>query len=87
MVNVKTNFRNLYNNNLECQTCNNNSCIEDENHILNCENLKTEESVKLNFNQVYGCVEEQLRAVKIFKTVLRKREIILELKSNMTVDD
>ena len=80
MVNVKTNFRNLYNNNLECQTCNNNSCIEDENHILNCENLKTEESVKINFNQVYGYVEEQLRAVKIFKTVLRKREIILELK-------
>ena len=66
MVNFKTNFRNLYNNNLDCQTCDNKTCIEDENHLLNFENLKTEESVKLDFYQLYGCVEEQLRAVKVF---------------------
>ena len=73
----KKNFRNLYNDNLECQTCDDKTAIEDENHLLNCENLKTDESVLINFNDVYGSVDDQLKAVKIFKVVLRRRESIL----------
>ena len=86
MISVKTNFRNLHNNNMECQTCDEESIVEDENHILNCKNLKTEESVQINFKLVYGCLEEQLKAVKIFKTVLRKRESILEIKNKKSQD-
>ena len=78
MIDVKTNFRNLYSNNLDCQTCNQN-CIEDENHLLICESLKNEESVKVNFSQVYGSVDDQLDAVKNFKNILRKRETLLEI--------
>ena len=44
MLNLKNNFKNLYNNNLQCQTCDVEEFIEDENHILNCENLRTKES-------------------------------------------
>ena len=73
MISVKTNFRNLHNNNMECQTCDEKSIIEDENHILNCENLKTEESVQIDFKLVYGCLEEQLKAVKIFKKSAKKK--------------
>ena len=86
MISVKTNFRNLHNNNMECQTCDEESIVEDENHILNCKNLKTEESVQINYKLVYGCLEEQLKAVKIFKTVLRKRESILEIKNKKSQD-
>ena len=38
------NFRNLLNNDLKCQTFDDKTSIEDENHVINCENLKTEES-------------------------------------------
>ena len=82
MINVKRNFRNLFNNNLECQTCDDKTAIEDETHLLNCKNLKTDESVLINFDDVYGSVDDQLKAVRIFKTVLRRRESILELAEN-----
>ena len=55
MVNVKTNFRNLYENELECHTCEDDESIEDENHLLVCESLSN---------------EDQLHIVKIFKTIL-----------------
>ena len=71
---------------MECQTCDEKSIIEDENHILNCGNLKTEESVQIDFKLVYGCIEEQLKAVKIFKKVLRKRETILEIRNKESQD-
>ena len=82
MINVKRNFRNLFNNNLECQTCDDKTAIEDKTHLLNCENLKTDESVLINFDDVYGSVDDQLKAVRIFKTILRRRESILELAEN-----
>ena len=78
MIDVRSNFRNLHSNNLDCQTCNQ-TCIEDENHLLNCESLKNEESVENNFSQVYGSVDEQLNVVKNFKQILRKRETLLEI--------
>ena len=40
MLSVKSNFKKSHDNNLQCQTCDK-SNIEDENHILICENLKT----------------------------------------------
>ena len=82
MVNVKTNFRNLYENELECQTCEDDESIEDENHLLVCESLSNDESKKANFRQVYGTVEDQLHIVKIFQNILRKRETILELTNS-----
>ena len=63
---------------MECQTCDEKSIIEDENHILNCENLKTEESVQIHFNLVYGCLEEQLKAVKFSKKCLKKEKLSLK---------
>ena len=77
MTDVKSNFRNQYQNNMDCQTCKE-TCIEDENHLLVCENLKDEESVKTNFSKVYGSIEDQLQIVKVFKKILRKRETILD---------
>ena len=63
-----------------------------ENHFLNFDGLvntfftvnikKTEESVKIRFKDVYGSPEEQLKAVQIFKSILRKRGSIIELRNN-----
>ena len=58
------------------------SVSEDENHILICENLKNEESVNIKFEDVFGPVDHQLKAARVFKNVLRKRDSILELKNN-----
>ena len=81
MLPVKSNFKKLHNNNLLCQTCDK-SLHEDENHILICENLKNEESVNIKFEDVFGPVDHQLKAARVFKNVLRKRDSILELKNN-----
>ena len=73
MIKVKRNFRNLLNNNLKWQTCDDKTAIEDENHVLNCLDLKTNESLVINFDDDYGSVDDQLKAVKIFKPVLQRR--------------
>ena len=81
MIPVKANFKTLHYNNLECQTCDDQT-VEDENHILRCENIKTEESVKIEFEDVFGPIEKQLHAVKVFRNVIRRRKTFLELKNN-----
>ena len=47
MLPLKNNFKNLHNNNMKCLTCEDELSLEDENHILKCETLKTEDSVKI----------------------------------------
>ena len=81
MLDVKTNFKTLYNNDLNCRTCQKENKIENENHILNCEALEDEvrDSQKVDFDFVFKDLKHQMIAVRAFKTVLRKRELILNL--------
>ena len=78
MIPLKSNFKNLHDN-MKCLTCDDDSSFEDENHILNCENLKTEESETIKFEDVFGTIDVQLNAVKIFIDIIRRRETFLDL--------
>ena len=47
--------------------------------ILVCKNLKSEvDDDEVKFEFVYKDVKQQKRAVKVFKAVLRKREILIK---------
>ena len=80
MLDINTNFENLYDNNLICRTFRKEDSIEDEDHILNCESLVSErdKNIPVKFNYVYKDIKHQKIAVDQFKAVIRKREILLE---------
>ena len=78
MLDCKANFRNQYNNVLTCRICKEDNSIEDEDHILNCSVLNDEE-YDVHFSDVYGSADEQYSAVKVFKKVLRRRQVYLDI--------
>ena len=64
MIDVKTNFANLYENeNMNCRICKDTASVEDENHLLICEKL-TEEPSDTQFSDVYDNTDKQLAATK-----------------------
>jgi hypothetical protein len=78
MLDCKANFRNQYRNILTCRICKATDSIEDEDHILNCSVLN-EEEYEVQFANVYGSTDEQYRAVQVFKKVLRRRQIYIDI--------
>ena len=79
MLDVKSNFSTLYERNFVCRTCKEEDSIEDEDHLLDCKNLKSEiDDVEVKFDFVYKDLIHQKRAVNAFKAVLRKREILMK---------
>ena len=84
ILDVKTNFEELYQNNLVCRTCRKVGSVENEDHLLNCEALISENKNigEVKFNFVYKNLEKQKRALEVFKAVLRKREVLLKYQEN-----
>jgi hypothetical protein len=74
MLDVKTNFSNLYNKGLTCRTCKEDGVVENESHLLQC---KIEDQ-NVEFEFVFKDVDKQRSALQAFKSVLRKREVLLE---------
>ena len=83
MTNCKTNFRNQFGTNLQCRICQDKDSIEDEDHILICPEM-TDGQCDVQFTDVYGDVDTQYNAVKVFKKIIRRRNVYLETieKSN-----
>ena len=83
MLDVKTNFSHYYNNNLTCRTCNLPDSIENEQHLLLCENLISEiKTEDVNFENLFGDFKTQKETLFAYKAVLRKREILLKFREN-----
>ena len=80
MLDVKTNFSNMYNNDVSCRTCGDDGVVEDEEHLLQCKMLKGEIGVDsvVKFDYVFKEIEKQKIAVAAYKAVLRKRTVMLE---------
>ena len=78
MLEVKTNFRGIHGSDLSCRTCD--TClIEDEDHLLSCKSIQIEnQPQEIKYADVFGSVEQQRKAVKAFKAVMRKRELLLK---------
>ena len=78
MIDCKANFRNQHRNILTCRICKEADSIEDEDHILKCSVLNDDEYA-VQFSDVYGSPDEQYRAVQVFKKVLRRRQVYLDI--------
>ena len=77
-INCKSNFKRQYGNDLTCRICTEEDSYEDEDHLLICSAL-TDGTSTVQFSDVYGDVDSQYEAVKIFKKALRKRDVFLNL--------
>ena len=78
MVDVKTNFKSQYSD-LICRICKSDDSVENENHLIDCEMLN-EEISDITFNYVYEDIEKQMKAVKLFKKILRRRQKLIDLQ-------
>ena len=79
MLDVKTNFSNQFEKILTCRTCKKPDSIEDEDHLLKCDRLISENNhPEVNFDYVFKDLDKQILALKVFKSILRKREILLK---------
>ena len=79
MLDVKQNFKSQFKN-LQCRICEDKNSIEDEDHILKCVKFNDNED-NISFSDVYGNTDDQLKAVKIFKKIMRRRQVYLDILS------
>ena len=84
MLDVKSNFSHFYKNDLSCRTCDEEGVMENEQHILQCKMLKDEikSDFEVKFEFVFQDINKQKAALAAFKSVLRKREVLLKLQEN-----
>ena len=78
MLECKTNFSEQHNKKLQCRVCKDPDSIENENHILNCSVLNTDK-YDVQFSDVFGNKDQQYKAVQVFKKVLRRRQMYLDI--------
>ena len=80
MIDVKTNFKNKYQNSFFCDLCGEH---EDQVHLLECQVLIDncealyEDSI-VEYDDIFCSEEKQLSAVKLFKQVLETRQKLLD---------
>ena len=77
MLDCKTNFSEHFQKKLQCRICNDPDSIENEDHILTCSTLNTED-YDVQFCDVFGSIDEQYKVVQVFKRVLRRRQMYLD---------
>ena len=76
---VKSNFRYLHESDLTCRACH-----EDEIHLCQtCPVFSSERGDScLNFEDVFGQVEIQIKFIKRFKIIARKWKLLLEIEKS-----
>ena len=85
---VKTNFSSQYGNSLTCDLCSGESDqqIQDsQEHLLSCVTLSKHVQIPsdIEYEDIFRSVEKQLKIVKVFKNILRVRELLTcETSSN-----
>ena len=78
MVDCKTNFEGQFREDMSCRACKVVGSVEDEDHILSCAVLKLD-SHDAKFMDVYGNMEQQFKATQVFKKILRRRKVYLDV--------
>ena len=78
---VKSNFKYLHDNDLTCRACHEEGSIEDEIHICKSCPLFINErgDTSLNFEDVFGSLDDQILFIKRFKVIARKWKLLLDL--------
>ena len=79
MLYCKSNFRNQFQHNMCCRICKVANTVEDEEHILTCKALNSQVNPEAKFSHVYGNVNQQYEIVQVFKNILRRRKVYLDI--------
>ena len=77
MTDLKGNFSNKYGDDIACRICK--VHIERQEHLLKCEVLKSkvENPKDVVYEDIFGHVDKQLEAVRMYKKLFREREVFL----------
>ena len=78
MVPVKSNFKKKYGNDLSCMLCD--KFEESQQHLLACPELLPQSDV--NYMDLFGSLEEQIKAAKHWSNVMMERRIKLKMKES-----
>ena len=81
-IDLKNNYKQLYNYNTICRLCTQEESIESESHLLTCDVLKgevREDEQNITTSDLFGPTHKQIKAVKLFKRVLRRRKIYMDV--------
>ena len=77
MVNLKKNFPSWYKDDIACRICK--VQVECQEHLLACHELRKYVDIPddVKYEDLFGEPEKQLKMMKIYKKLLRKREVLL----------
>ena len=80
---TKSNYKSQYQEDMSCRICLQEDSFEDEEHtFFDCnvlmDDIDIEEDIK--FEDVFGTLEAQIKAVKYFTKIIEKRNIILDIR-------
>ena len=67
---------------LTCVICNDENSCDEESHLTSCPILRDEiqqDEQDITYNYVFGSIEQQIRAVKLYIRLLRKRETYINV--------
>ena len=73
---IKKNFSSFYEDNMLCELCSDQVCSQQ--HLLSCVKLRSEDVIPndIEYSDIYKNADKQLRIVRVFKQLLRTREIL-----------
>ena len=76
--NIKKDFPTQYNNNMACQVCFLHVCCQE--HLLVCPELTKSVNIPIDMEylDIYGNPEKQIKIVRIMRKLLRTREILIQ---------
>ena len=80
MNQVKSNFKNQFKNNLNCLLCES-GIPETESHLLQCPGILGDignNILKIQHSDIYGVLDQQIKAIQVFKKVFRIRKWKIE---------
>ena len=80
---TKSNFKSQYEDDMTCRLCCEKDSYEDENHtFFACsvllEDMEVDKSIK--FDDIFGSLKEQVKAIRYFIRIIQKRNAILECR-------
>ena len=81
-IDLWNNYKIYYNQNTVCRICCDPQSIDDEYHLTCCSLLKSEvrrDETHISYSDVFGSITQQISAVKLFKRLIRKRTILIEV--------
>ena len=80
--NLKTNYRSQFENDMKCRICLDENSIENEIHTFeHCSELIVDGFGDIKFKHIFGCLDQQINAIKYFSKIITKRNLILEIKN------